>query len=192
MSRRRTLLLVYAAIPALVIGLTPGVVAQEASEPEASMSAMASMDPMTEMQPGLHVLDPWTRSASTTDLPAAVYLTIHNNTDVDDALVGASSPVAAAVELHQSTADEDGAMGMLPVDQVPIPAHGDASLEPGGYHIMLVGLVEPLVEGSQIEIRLEFAAGEPQTILVPVRALAPMEDMDMGGGDMDMGGGDGE
>jgi copper(I)-binding protein len=93
--------------------------------------------------------------------------------------------------------DEDGAMAMMHVEEIPIPAHADAVLEPGGYHIMLIDLVESLTEGTEIELVLEFATAEPQTVMVPVQAMAPMggmddddddDDMDMddmGGGGMD-------
>lgn len=82
--------------------------------------------------------------------------------------------------------DADGAMGMTPVDTIPIPAHADAVLEPGGYHILLIDLVEPLAEGDEIELSLDFVAAEPQTIMVPVQAMAQMDMDDMDHGDMDM------
>jgi copper(I)-binding protein len=114
-------------------------------------------------------------------------MVIHNNTDLDDAVVGASSPAAGVVEIHQTSMAEDGTMAMAPVTEIPIPAHADAVLEPGGYHIMLIQLVEPLVEGEQIELTLEFANAASQTVVVPVQAMGPMDmgDMDMGDSDED-------
>jgi copper(I)-binding protein/protein-disulfide isomerase len=176
------------SVVAVTIGLTlSGVAAQDIAE---ASEATPSMEPMTHMEPGLHVEDAWARASMMADLPAAVYVTIHNSTDTDDALVGASTPAAAVVELHHSSDDGEGAMGMLPVDRIPIPAHGDAGIEPGGYHIMLIDLVEPLAEGDAVELSLEFATADPQTITVAVQSMAPVGEMDghdMDHGDMDHG-----
>jgi len=81
-------------------------------------------------------------------------------------------------------------MSMNQVMEIPLPAHADAVLEPGGYHVMLIGLTEPLVADTEFELSLEFMTAEPQTIVLPVRAGASMvmdddgmaDDMDM---DMD-------
>ena len=130
------------------------------------------------MEPGLTVQGAWTRESMMAELAGAAFMVIHNSTDFDDALVGASSPAAAVVEIHQTSMADDGTMAMAPVAEVPIPAGGDAVLEPGGYHVMLIDLVAPLEVGQQIELSLEFAAAAPQTIAVPVQALGPMDGMD--------------
>ncbi len=109
------------------------------------------------------------------ELAGAAFMLIVNNTEADDALVGASSPAAETVEIHQTTQAEDGTMAMAPVEEVPIPAAGAAELKPGGYHVMLIDLVQPLVVGEQIELTLEFANAEPQTVTVPVQAMGPMD-----------------
>lgn len=139
----------------------------------ASPAPLASFDPAA-LGPGLHVVEAWSRQSPMMELAGAAYLTIVNDTDVDDALVGASSPAAATVEIHKTTQAEDGTMAMAPVDAVPIPAGGVVALAPGGYHIMLIELAAPLVEGQTFELTLEFAASEPQTVMVPVRAIGPM------------------
>jgi periplasmic copper chaperone A len=148
----------------------------------ASQAPPASIDPAA-LGPGLHVVGAWSRESPMMELAAAAFLVIVNDTDADDALVGASSPAAATVEIHQTTQAEDGTMAMAPVDEVPIPAGGVATLEPGGYHIMLMDLAAPLVEGQPFELTLEFASSEPQTVMVPVKALGPMAtgSDDMGG-----------
>jgi hypothetical protein len=69
------------------------------------------------------------------------------------------------------------------VAEVPIPAGGDAVLEPGGYHVMLVGLVAPLEVGQAIEVELEFRTAAPQTVTVPVQAMGPMGAVDDDGAD---------
>jgi copper(I)-binding protein len=171
------LLPALAATACLALGLG-SVAAQdddETMEPAAqgSMAPVATLEPAA-LGPGIHVVNPWTRESPMMELAGAAFMTIVNNTDADDALVGASSPAAAAVEIHQTTEAEDGTMMMAPVAEVPIPAGGMAELKPGGYHVMLIDLVQPLVVGEQIEVSLEFANSEPQTVAVPVQAMGPM------------------
>jgi len=177
MSRSKRLMLMPSAAVVVAISLAFGsVAAQDDSE---TMDPTESMDPMEQMEPGLYVRHAWTRESMMVDLAGAAYMVIHNSMDEDDALLGASSPAAGVVEIHESSMDEDGAMAMMHVEEIPIPAHADAVLEPGGYHIMLIDLVEPLTEGTEIELILEFATAEPQTVIVPVQGMAPMGDMDM-------------
>jgi copper(I)-binding protein len=186
MSHRKHLLLMPAATVSVALGLAFGSVAavdDDADEAMASMEPMAGMESMAPMEPGLYVRDAWTRESPMLDLAGAAYMTIHNSTDADDALIGASSPVAEVVELHLSAMDEDGMMSMTQVPEIPIPAHADAELKPGSYHIMLINLVEPLTEGTDVEITLEFMSAEPQTVSAPVGSGPMMGDMDM---DMDM------
>lgn len=193
MRNKRMALMPWAAALVGVVLVFGAVAAQddeaavESMAPMESTAPMESMAPLESMAPGLHVRDAWTRESPMVDLAGAAFMVIHNNTDLDDAVVGATSPAAGVVEIHQTSMAEDGTMAMAPVTEIPIPAHTDAVLEPGGYHIMLIQLVEPLVEGEQIELTLEFADAASQTVLVPVQAIGPM-DTDMG--DMDMGMGD--
>jgi copper(I)-binding protein len=167
------LLPMLAVAAGMLLGLGP-VSAQDDDDDMASAAPMTSLEPAASMAPGLHVMGAWSRESPMMELAGAAFMVIRNTTDVDDALVGASSPAAAVVELHQTTEAEDGTMGMAPVTEVPIPAGGDAALKPGGYHIMLIELVAPLVEGDQIEVTLEFANAAPQTVSVPVQAMGPM------------------
>jgi copper(I)-binding protein len=146
--------------------------------PIESMAPMGSVAPMESMAPGLSVHDPWARESMMAELAGAAFMVIHNSTGLDDALVGASSSAAAVVEIHETTMAEDGTMGMAPVAEVPIPAGGDAVLEPGSYHVMLIDLVAPLEVGQVVEIDLEFQSAAPLTVTVPVQAMGPMGAMD--------------
>ena len=145
--------------------------------------------PMEEMERGLYVADAWTRESPMLELAGAAYMVIHNDTDTDDALVGATSPAAEFVELHLSAMDDEGMMSMNQVGEIPVPAHAVAVLKPGSYHIMLIDLVEPLTEGGEVELTLEFATAEPQTVMAPVLTEPPtMSDrdgMEMDAMDMD-------
>jgi periplasmic copper chaperone A len=106
----------------------------------------------------LVVESPWARESVTRT--GAAYLTVRNGGDQDDRLVGVSSEVADKAELHSSVM-QDGVMKMRAVEGLDVPAHGEAVLEPGGLHIMLIGLKAPLEEGKSFALTLEFEnAGE--------------------------------
>ena len=111
---------------------------------------------------------PWARA--TTDLAqmGAAYLTI--TSPVADAVVGAASPAARTVEVHLSR-EENGVMQMRPVASLPLPAGVPVRLAPGGYHVMLTGLVKPLHEGDHFPITLSFAHAAPVTTDVTVEKI---------------------
>lgn len=111
----------------------------------------------------------WARPSTGADRAGAAYLVIRSASAVDDALVGASSPAAATVEIHETAADASGMMAMHPVERIPIPAGGSVELKPGGYHIMLIGLTTPLEVGSKIDLTLKFASSAPVTVQAEVR-----------------------
>ena len=66
-----------------------------------------------------------------------------------------------------------GAMVMQQIMALDLPAGETVNLEPGGYHVMLIDLAEPLVEGESFEVTLDFAEAEDLTVEVVVRTEAP-------------------
>lgn len=96
-----------------------------------------------------------------------VFMTLRNAGAESDRLVKAASPVAASVELHTHLREGD-AMRMRPVENIPVPAKGATALEPGGLHVMLIGLAKPLKEGERFPLTLTFERAGSVTIEVPV------------------------
>lgn len=106
----------------------------------------------------VEVKDAWARSP--TEDVGAVYFTVTNDGEAVDALIAVMSDVAERVEIHETTL-EGGQAQMHPVGSVEIPAGDQMAFEPGGFHVMLFGLVEPLAEGDTISLTLSFEeAGE--------------------------------
>ena len=87
---------------------------------------------------------------------SAAYLTITGPSDQADALLSASSPDAATVELHEATTDAQGMMGMHPIDRLDIHAGETVELKPGGYHLMMMGLTRDLAVGGTLQLELVF------------------------------------
>lgn len=91
-------------------------------------------------------------------LPAGGYVTLHNGGDSVATLTQVTSTRYAQAMLHQSTTA--GGMGrMVMVDTLDIPAHGDVSLAPGGYHLMLMQATMPVQAGDSVPLTLRFADG---------------------------------
>jgi periplasmic copper chaperone A len=111
----------------------------------------------------------WVRPAMSMDQPAAAYLTITNGGGQADALLSAASPGAASVELHQTSTDTTGMTGMHPVARLDVPAGGTVKLEPGGYHLMIMGLAKPLEAGSSLELDLVFEHAGKVVVQAEVR-----------------------
>lgn len=100
----------------------------------------------------------------------AAFMTIVNNGETDTALRNASSPAAETVELHQHT-HSDGMMRMREVDGIDIAAQASVALEPGGYHMMLIGIKPELRDQESVELNLTFSTGETVTLTAPVRSV---------------------
>lgn len=109
---------------------------------------------------GLRVADAWARPTADTTRPSAVYLTLHNGSAAPDTLLTVRTTVARTVEMHRSATDADGVMRMRPVDHVVVPPHDSVALRPGGLHLMLVGLRQPLRAGEQVALVLAFARAD--------------------------------
>lgn len=73
-----------------------------------------------------------------------------------DALVSASTSVAMTTQIHETSKDSQGMVGMHPVASIDVPAGGTVTLEPGGYHVMMMGLTKALAAGDTVQIDLTF------------------------------------
>jgi len=104
----------------------------------------------------LSIGHPWARETAKGQAAGGAFLTIANKGNQADRLVSASSPVAREVQIHAMSMD-GGVMRMRPLRQgLPIPAGKTVKLEPGGYHMMLTGLKQPLERGTRVPLTLHF------------------------------------
>jgi copper(I)-binding protein len=103
----------------------------------------------------LEIGHPWARETPVSATVGAAYLSVKNAGAEADRLIAVETLGAEKVEMHEST-NENGVAKMRQVEAIEIPAGGDVSLNPGGYHLMLVGLKEALAEGERIPATLIF------------------------------------
>lgn len=114
---------------------------------------------------------PWTRATPPAAKVAGGYLTITNAGDAADRLVGGDAAFAERVEIHEM-AMADGVMRMRPLEEGLAVAPGETvTLEPGGYHLMLMGLSAPLTQGETVEVTLRFAEAGEVTVTLDVAAI---------------------
>jgi copper(I)-binding protein len=69
-----------------------------------------------------------------------------------------------------TTMSGGGMMQMRQVDAIDVPAGGSVELKPGGYHIMLLELAEPLTEGTMVPLTLRFEGFDPVVVEAEVRS----------------------
>jgi copper(I)-binding protein len=114
----------------------------------------------------LTISEMWTRATPGGAKVAGGYFTITNAGTAPDRLVSATSPASAKVEVHEM-AMKDGVMTMRPLESGLAIAPGKSvTLAPGGFHLMLTDLKEPLKEGGLLPIDLTFEkAGKVQATL---------------------------
>lgn len=112
----------------------------------------------------------WARTSMGMEMAGAAYMTITNETGQADALVGVATTAAANPEIHETTEDASGMMGMHPVERLNIPAGSTVTLEPGGFHVMLINLTSELAAGSTIELTLTFEKAGEVKVTAEVRA----------------------
>ena len=114
---------------------------------------------------------PWIRATAPGVKIAAGYLTVHNKSSAPDRLVGGASPVAARVETHVHIKDGD-ILRMREVKGYDLPAKGTLELKPGGAHLMLIDVKEPLKEGDSVPVTLRFERAGEMTVKFAVGRLA--------------------
>jgi len=117
--------------------------------------------------PDVRVGDVWARASLPGKPTSAAYFTLSNRGGPDE-LVGVTVSQATA-EIH-STSMDGGIMRMRKLDSLPLPAASTVKLEPGGAHVMLMDLRQPLEPGGRIEITLRFEKSPERKVEGEIRS----------------------
>lgn len=118
------------------------------------------------------IVEPFARV--TTNEVGAVYFKV-TATGGADRLVSASSPDADDTQIHEIVTEGTSTKMQEVKDGLPVPAGGELTLAPGGYHIMLLGIRDGLGEGDTVTVTLTFERAGEVTVRAPVRPFAPGE-----------------
>jgi copper(I)-binding protein len=115
------------------------------------------------------VTDPWVRATVAEQKSAGAFM--HLTAQSDSKLISAASSAAEHVEIHKMAMEND-VMKMRQIPELALPANQQVTLEPGSYHIMLLGLKKQVNPGDEVPLALtvEDMKGERQQI--NIRAIA--------------------
>jgi copper(I)-binding protein len=124
---------------------------------------------------GITVIMPWARATPGGAKVGGAYLELKAAAGTEDRLVAAKSAVAGIVEIHDHI-NEGGIMKMRRVEGITLSGGQTVTLKPGGYHLMLMDLKQPLKQGGKLPLTLVFEkAGEVavEAVIAPIGAAGP-------------------
>ena len=116
----------------------------------------------------LNIEDAWIRLTPPVSKNTAGYFKLINNTSSDVIIVSAESDAAKKAEIHDMKM-VDGRMGMVHIPKLTIKAGDTIELKPGGKHLMLMGLNNPVKDGQLIDVTLNYSDGNSQLVTIPVK-----------------------
>ena len=116
--------------------------------------------------------DAWARPTLKGTRTGVVYLMLSNHGATSDRLVGVSTPVAERADVHEDVTT-NGVMSMASVPALDLPAGASTAIEPGRYHIMLIGIKAQLAAGESFPITLTFSSAPPLEVSVAVTRTPP-------------------
>jgi copper(I)-binding protein len=122
----------------------------------------------------LKISAPWARATPHGASVGGGYVTVTNTGTTPDRLLGGSTAVASRLEVHEMSMD-NGVMKMRPVvGGIEIAPGQMVKLDPSGYHIMFVGVKQPLKEGEHFKATLDFAKAGKVEVDFTVEGIAAM------------------
>ncbi|MBT5330203.1 MAG: copper chaperone PCu(A)C [Porticoccaceae bacterium] len=101
---------------------------------------------------------------------SAGYLSITNAGDEDDRLISLSTEAAAMVQVHES-AMSDGMMTMRHIESLLIPAGETIEFQPGGLHLMIMGVDQEAFSSDSIDLQLSFESGAVLSVSLPIKSM---------------------
>jgi periplasmic copper chaperone A len=139
------------------------------SSPLLAAALLASLS-MATQGAEMAIGDPYARAVPPGQPNSAVFMSLENRSDQDQALVAAESDVSEIVELHTHV-EEEGMMRMRQIEKIDVPAGETVTLQPGGLHVMLIGLQQALEPGQTIDLNLVFEDGSRIPVQATVRRI---------------------
>ncbi|TLP44781.1 copper chaperone PCu(A)C [Cohaesibacter sp. CAU 1516] len=129
------------------------------------------------------VSDPFARATAGKAKAGGGFLMITNKGEADR-LVAAHADVSATTELHTHI-HEGNVMKMRQVEAIDVPANGEVALQPGGFHVMFMGLNGPLKKGETFPLELTFEKAGKVTVDVSIASIGAKTAPDMDHSKMD-------
>lgn len=131
----------------------------------AALLAVTSVSALAQVA----VSDAWVRATVAKQAATGAFMRI--TAQQDARLVDVQSPIAKTVELHEMSM-ENNVMKMRPISGIVLPAGQAVELKPGGYHVMLMGLAQPVSEGDTVPLTLVVETAGKKRESIPVQLKA--------------------
>ncbi len=117
----------------------------------------------------LEVTDAWVRAAPPNAPALGVFMNLKNHSASELKIVGARTSLEVErVELHR-TMMVGNVMKMVPQENIPLGADTSLRLEPGSWHVMLIGPARVPQAGESLSLTLELSDGTEQQVSAVVR-----------------------
>jgi periplasmic copper chaperone A len=113
----------------------------------------------------VQVKDAWARPALQGQMATGAFMSLLSSEGAR--LVGASSPVAGVVEIHEMVM-EGSVMKMRAIPGLDLPPGRSVELKPGGYHVMLMDLKRPLKAGDRVPVELRIETRDKRLVTQPI------------------------
>lgn len=156
------------------LAIVTGCGTQTATESATQATEATAASPASSASPAsdevLSIVDPWVKAADSG--MTAAFGTLINNTDSEVTIVSAATPASPEVELHEVVGSGDKTVMREKDGGITIPARGRHQLEPGGDHIMLMDIKDPVQPGSQVPFTLTLKDGSQIEFTAVAKAFA--------------------
>jgi periplasmic copper chaperone A len=119
----------------------------------------------------------WARATAPGQPNGAAYISLMNHSDKTVRLMSISSDttISHQIEIHTHL-QEDGMMKMRRLNNLSLPPHSQMTMQPGGHHLMLMKLQQPLKTGGTLPLTLRFDHHKPIQINASIQSQPPMSE----------------
>jgi periplasmic copper chaperone A len=135
----------------------------------AVLLAVARTSPLMAQTSPLVAQNAWVRATPGTDV-AVAYLTLRNVSSSPVTVTSIQTPIAGHAMIHETTV-QSGQSRMRPHEELVITPGATVKLEPGGLHVMLHDLKQPLTVGQSVPLIITLAGGGTLQVSAAVRPL---------------------
>jgi copper(I)-binding protein len=130
-------------------------------------SVLLALSATTAFAGDIEIKAPWVRGTVAGQTATGAFMEITSKSGAS--LVGAASPVAGVTEVHEMKMD-GGVMKMRAVARLDLPAGKPVILGPGGYHVMLMNLMQMIKTGDSVPLTLQFEGKDRKVEMIEVVA----------------------
>lgn len=129
--------------------------------------ALLTLASVSALAADIEISAPWARGTVAGQQATGAFMEITSKAGAT--LVGAASPIAGSTEIHEMKMD-GGVMKMRAVARLDLPAGKPVKLAPGGYHVMLMGLKQPLVKGDSVPLTFKIEGKNKAIEIIEIKA----------------------